>query len=394
MIKVLVTDANYRTALVVIRSLGRRNIHVAGVQSEGLGKFDAVGFYSRYCQEKIYMPSYRTDQESFLRNLIDISAKYDVIFPISAQLIMLLSKHLDKLQGKMAIADYATLTLANSKDKLLNIARECAVPIPRTTSFPDLSQLDAIAKCLDYPAVIKFRSDENLYLPAEKRYAIAYNSGDLVENYKKMHAIQAFPLIQEYIQGPGFGFSAIFDRRHQPKALFCHRRIREYPISGGPSACCESVYEPKLIEYGLRLLSAIKWVGVAMVEFKFDRRDKEFKLMEINPRIWGSAALAVASGVDFPYLLFKTAMGEDFRPVMQYRVGTKLRFIGLDLLAVKDYVFKAKKIKYLIDFLKDIFNIRVKDGILELGDLKPALFYFFKYLGIILRPKGNTKEEA
>ncbi len=41
-----------------------------------------------------------------------------------------------------------------------------------------------------------------------------------------------------------------------------------------------------------------------MVEFKLDPRDNTPKLMEINPRFWGSLALAIESGVNFPYLLY------------------------------------------------------------------------------------------
>lgn len=39
-----------------------------------------------------------------------------------------------------------------------------------------------------------------------------------------------------------------------------------------------------------------------MVEWKVDLRDGRPKLMEINPRFWGSLELAVRSGVNFPSL--------------------------------------------------------------------------------------------
>ena len=34
----------------------------------------------------------------------------------------------------------------------------------------------------------------------------------------------------------------------------------------------------------------------------------EPKLIEVNPRFWGSLALAIYAGIDFPYLLYKLAM--------------------------------------------------------------------------------------
>jgi predicted ATP-grasp superfamily ATP-dependent carboligase len=64
-----------------------------------------------------------------------------------------------------------------------------------------------------------------------------------------------------------------------------------------------------------------------MVEFKVDPRDNEPKLMELNPRFWGSLALAIHAGVDFPYLLYKMAMGEEFEPVVEYKVGVRCRWL-------------------------------------------------------------------
>jgi hypothetical protein len=49
--------------------------------------------------------------------------------------------------------------------------------------------------------------------------------------------------------------------------------------------------------------------------------------MELNPRFWGSLALAIHAGVDFPYLLYKMAMGEAFEPVRDYEVGVRCRWL-------------------------------------------------------------------
>jgi len=57
------------------------------------------------------------------------------------------------------------------------------------------------------------------------------------------------------------------------------------------------------------------------VEFVRDERNQRPKLLEFNPRFWGSLHLAVACGVNFPYLLLSQALGEDFAPVKEYKVG-------------------------------------------------------------------------
>jgi predicted ATP-grasp superfamily ATP-dependent carboligase len=136
-------------------------------------------------------------------------------------------------------------------------------------------------------------------------------------------------LIQEWIPDGGgiFGFSALFDGASNMKAAFIHRKLRMYPVQGGPSTLREGVEHPQIMELGFSLLKSLNWKGVAMVEFKVDPRDGIPKLMEVNPRFWGSLHLAVVSGVDFPYLILKMARGERFEPILHYPVGKRCRWL-------------------------------------------------------------------
>jgi predicted ATP-grasp superfamily ATP-dependent carboligase len=98
-----------------------------------------------------------------------------------------------------------------------------------------------------------------------------------------------------------------------------HRRVREWPPSGGTSACAESVLEaPALLRAGQTLLDALAWHGVAMVEGK-RASGGEFVLMEINAKFWGSHDLALAAGVDFPGDLVALMEGGTLGPQAPYR---------------------------------------------------------------------------
>jgi predicted ATP-grasp superfamily ATP-dependent carboligase len=106
-----------------------------------------------------------------------------------------------------------------------------------------------------------------------------------------------------------------------------------------------------------------------MVEFKHDLRDGIPKLMEINPRFWGSLALAIESGVNFPYLMYRMSCGEDFKPVEEYQTGKKCRWLlPGDLL---HFLHNPRRMQMVPSF----FNFRDKDtayDILSLEDPLPA----------------------
>ena len=88
-----------------------------------------------------------------------------------------------------------------------------------------------------------------------------------------------------------------------------------------------SVERPDLVERSARLLSALGWVGFAMVEWKTDPRDGGARLLEVNPRFVGSLELAVRSGVDFPSLLYEVAVTGDCPEVRRYKVGQLCRWL-------------------------------------------------------------------
>jgi len=177
--------------------------------------------------------------------------------------------------------------------------------------------------------------------------------------------------------------------RGRLRAAFAHRRIREKPPSGGVSVLSESVgLDPQLLEYAERMLEALKWHGVAMVEFKRDARDGVSKLLEINGRFWGSLQLAVDSGVDFPYLLYRLAIDGDIDPVFTYRVGVRLRWwLGdLDwlLLRLQEKGGLARRLGAIPEFLRPAGRT-ARAEVYRRDDPAPAIREISKYSHALLR---------
>jgi predicted ATP-grasp superfamily ATP-dependent carboligase len=377
--RVLLTDAANRVALAIARALGKAKIDIFVCEQARFAQKLPITFYSRFVKRKYLLPSIDKDKH-FIQGITKLAERVDVVIPVATNTVLLLARFRDEIAksgAKLLIPSFETIRLANSKERLVKFAQEIDIPTPRTFIPESPFDLDKISDELPFPMIIKLRNDEDLYLEPSARYALAKNRDDLRCKYMTLHQLKPYPIIQEYIVGSGFGFFAITSFG-KPVAIFCHKRIREYPPTGGPSSCCISIYCEKLIEYGLRLLKNLSWDGPAMVEFKKDVRDNEYKLMELNPRFWGSLPLALYSGINFPYILCKTAVGERLPPIPRYKTGVKLRFLNLDLLAtlisLKD---PQKRGYYLTGFLKDLINPSIKEGLFNLDDPMPSLAYFF-----------------
>ena len=84
---------------------------------------------------------------------------------------------------------------------------------------------------------------------------------------------------------------------------------------------------PEMRDAALKMLEALEWNGIAMVEFRRHRDTGEFYFIEINPRFVGSLELAVAAGVDLPWLLAQQAAKQPVLGPTRYRVGLKYRWL-------------------------------------------------------------------
>lgn len=338
---VLITDGENRSALAVTRSLGRKGCRVVVTGKEAR----SLASSSKFCQQGLPVPDPLLDGADYVKAIGEIVAReaIDVIFPMTEQSIHLFNQDRNRLSGRVVLASPPAAKMLAVADKvsLFQLAEKLGVPVPKTLYLTGPEDLAARIGEIDrYPVVVKPTlssiPEGQGFISGGVRYA--KSQGELERLYGTQKALRYPSMIQEKIEGPGTGLFSLYDNdRHL--ALFSHRRLREKPPSGGVSVVSESVpLDEEMVEAADRLLSAVGWTGVAMVEFKRDLRDDQAKLMEINGRFWGTLQLAIACGVDFPGLLLDHLQGNTpLSPIRDYRVGYKLKwFFGtLDYLLIR-----------------------------------------------------------
>ncbi|WP_255334672.1 ATP-grasp domain-containing protein [Methanosarcina sp. KYL-1] len=348
--------------------MGRKGVEV----TTGDKSNSSLSSYSIYSNNFVSYPSPQKFPSEFVTSLIQTISKnkYDVLIPVHSEDTYLIAKYKSKFEPytKIPLHDYSTIMNVNDKGYLMKVADNLGVRVPKTFYPGNLNELDFIANGIGFPLVIKLR---NSFSSIGLSYV--YSKEELFKKYEETIlkfnlSPSEYPLIQEYIEGDGYGVSLLYNQGSL-RAKFTHKRLREYPISGGPSTYRISVKHPKMEKIATKLLDYFSWHGVAMVEFKLDRKNNEPVLMEINPRFWGSINQAVQSGVDFPYLLYTMALEGDVKPVLDYKVGVKTRNMFIDSFAVIKSFQKNKDFK----LVKEFFPFSAKDDVFSLCDPLPSL---------------------
>lgn len=340
---ILVTEGENRSSLAVTRSLGRYGcrVIVTGEREKNLSSC------SRYCTGRYKVPSPISNGDGYLSAMREIlsTRKVDVLFPMTEPSTLLLAQQRERLPGSTILAcpSLEKIRAVFDKSTVFRLAEEKGVAIPwtlfvenREDFFLKKNEIQA------FPVVVKPSQSripvKGGFVATSVRYVD--DMAALEELYRTDTVLDFSSMIQEKITGPGTGLFTLFAGDHN-LALFSHQRLLEKPPSGGVSVVCESVpLDREMVEASRRLLAAVGWQGVAMIEFKRDQRDGRAKLMEINGRFWGSLQLAIACGIDFPALYFDYLRGNSqtsLLPQVDYIIGHKLKwFFGiLDHLIIR-----------------------------------------------------------
>lgn len=360
---VIVTDVRYRTALAVVRPLAKAGHPVWAVQTAAENP-KPPAFASRFAKRNVLLDGSVKDA-AYADRLFALCARVaqgaerPVLFPIGADTLAMLSVNAARFR---AVCDFLvsppeTLDAANDKRAVARLARTLEIPVPE--------EFDG--EPARFPVILKPRCGEKLGLHAEQRYTVARDADAYRAAREALCAYDPQPVVQELVEGDGAGVSVVMDGESRPVSVICHRRVREYPIGGGPSACCVSCYEPALVERAVALLRALRFTGIAMVEFKGGY------LLEINPRVWGSFPLTEVCGSGFAEAYVRAAAGEHLEQDCAYRRGRRMRFVLNDTLATLSCLRHGKWGMALGGML-DVF--RAREALFRFTDQKP----FWRYL--------------
>lgn len=178
---------------------------------------------------------------------------------------------------RYALPDAETFELTRNKATLSRLCTSLDISCPRELRLADLQErfVPALAKPFTGSG-----GEGHVYL----------NTPD---DLKALDTLDSHYLLQEQLPDPRGveGAFFLFDRGNL-LGYYGHRRLRTYPVRAGVTVYSQISFNEVIKTIGIRLLSELKWHGLAMIEFLFDPRTQQYKVIEVNPRLWGSFLLS------------------------------------------------------------------------------------------------------
>ena len=303
--------------LGIVRSLGRHQIPIVIVDDE-----TSIARASRFATAAVRVRTLRDDQ-STLDALASARARYGldgwVLFPTREETVAALSRHRAELSRffRVPTPEWDCVRVAWDKRETYRMAQKLGIAAPRTW-FPldegDLDQIDVSG-----PVIIKPAIKEHFVYATRAKAWRADTAADLRRLFRRAASIvdPGEVIVQELVPGDGqeqYSYCA-FAKGGETVASMTVRRRRQHPSDfGRASTYVETIDLPALDEPSQRFLREIGYYGLVELEYKRDRRDGEYKLLDVNARTWGYHTAGYTAGVDFPYLLFRDQLGESVDP--------------------------------------------------------------------------------
>ncbi|HLL30738.1 MAG TPA: ATP-grasp domain-containing protein [Allosphingosinicella sp.] len=303
--RVLLLGDDLRAFLAIARSLGRRGVEVHAAPSD----FSSAALRSRYIAAAHRLPPYPLDPKAWEAALARLIADHGFrkVVPTSDSGLFMLRHHREALgPDRIGIAGEASLEILSDKANTRALAEAHGVAVAKGVLLGGGETAGALAEALGLPLVLKPRTSYALGDIKTKRSAMVVRDPAELDLQLRSGAWDGC-VAESFFRGVGIGLSVL---AREGRILFAyqHRRLHESSETGASTKRVTEPIGPPLLAAAEKLAAAARLDGVAMFEFRLDRRSGRNVLLEVNPRFWGSLPLAVAAGADFPALWWDVAV--------------------------------------------------------------------------------------
>ncbi|MBM3789200.1 MAG: hypothetical protein FJW35_02495 [Acidobacteria bacterium] len=354
-------------ALSFARRMGRRGIPVLMLDSRRL-----AGGYSRHATF-MRLPPLGEDPQSWLDMLDRAGSRSGecILQVMSDEHCLFAARHSVRLQRHFhfVLPDIETVEMILNKRCLYQKAQAAGIPVPETQFPAALEDVRRLATGRSFPCLLKpYVSHASRKRLHPDKLRVAHTASQLVSDYALLATEDSPFMIQEIIPGGDdaiYVYLGFWDEQAREVAGIAVRKLRQYPPLFGDGTLVVTVREDGVTDLARRLLQALRFRGLADVEFKYDARKRRFCLIEANPRATGFIDVAAGAGLDFSWITYRHLTGAKLPASFGYRTGVKyvneeqdlLTLHGLDARGVFRWMRSLRGARAMIAALDDPYPL-------------------------------------
>ena len=349
------------TGLTAVRCLGRAGIPVSGFD---IGAKRSA-FRSRYCRAEVCPDPLRQadDLVRFLSRQAGDRSRKIVLLPTSDAFFLFLSRHRAQLAGEFVMnlpAEDVAESVVNKRG-LYELAAANDMAFPKSHFPATYEEALAVKDALRYPAFIKpyWGHQWRAYFGGGHKGFKVRSPEEFLARFREVLASGHSALVQSYITSPDdnlFSLSLYISRAGEALAAFPRRQVRQYPPNSGTVTLAIAESNPELVANGTRFCRSIGYRGIAGLEFKRDREDNQYKLLDFNPRLMLSDGLTAYCGINLPLMQYLDLTDQTPAPRREYTEGVKWLDTIADFHAFQQYHERGEL--GFKDWLKSVWGAR------------------------------------
>ena len=332
----------HTTGLTAARCLGREGISVKGFDVSA----QRLGFRSRYCSGGVCPDPLHQPQAlvRFLRRQVRDGAQKVALFPTSDVFFLFLSRHRAQLADKFLMnlpAEEVAESVVN-KRRLYELAAANDTAFPQSYFPGSYDEAVAVKDALRYPAFIKpyWGHEWRAHFGGQHKGFKVQSPEEFLARFREVLESGHSALVQSYVTSADdnlFSLSLYVSQEGEVLAAFPRRQVRQYPPNSGTVTLAISERDPELVANGTRFCRSIGYRGIVGLEYKRDREDDKYKLLDFIPRLMLSDMLTAYCGINLPLMQYMDVTGQRPAPRRKYTEGVKWLDSIADFHAFKQY---------------------------------------------------------
>jgi len=275
--------------LGIVRSLGRLGVPVYAIVEDRL----APAVMSRYLTGAFVRDSRDRDPEqllAFLAHIREQLCRPAILLPTDDAAAVFVNEHAGILEKTYLIPPMPkglARQLTNKRD-LYFLCKSIGVPCPQAALPRSLDEVHDFIQRATFPLVVKAADSQRL-AKNTRGTSIARTASELLAIYRQAESPGRPNLMfQEYIPdscAEDWIFHGYCNPQTDSFVAFTGRKLRSFPPFAGLTTLGISVVNEPLRRQTENLLRGMSYAGIMDLDYRFDRRDGQYKLLDFNPRI-------------------------------------------------------------------------------------------------------------